>query len=203
MFVPIIISGPSAVGKDTLIKAIKNTCPNINEAVGYTTRAPRPGETNGVDLNFVSKEFFMELIKKDLLIEYAIFNNEYYGMPKHELLKSKDQLIIFNVGISGAKAIKNIVPNAISILLIPPSYEELINRLGNRDIKRLDNLESDLHEASTFFDYCLVSETNNIKNVVKNFFKIINGNTEEFELKKNIKKIEKIKKSNIENMALS
>lgn len=202
MYVPIIISGPSGVGKDTLVKAITNDYPNIKEAVGYTTRKPRECEINGVDLNFVTKEYFKELIERDLLIEYAIFNNEYYGMPKNELRKAKTQLTIYNIGISGARAIKNIVPSAISILLIPPTYDELVYRLGNRGISRLKNLESDLYEAMTFFDYCLVSETNNLDKIVENFVRILSGNGEQFKIENYINKIKQIVNSDEINQKL-
>lgn len=182
VFNPIVISGPSGVGKDTLIKFIKKDFPNIREAVGYTTRSIREGEVAGEDLNFVDKDDFLNLIKNDQLIEYATFNNEYYGMGKNELEQAKSKLTIFNIGISAAHIIKNLVPKTITILLLPPSYDELVKRLGDRGLTRLRNIEKDLQYAATFFDYCLISETDKVGNVVNNFFDILNGNNEKFKI---------------------
>lgn len=192
MNIPIIISGPSGVGKDTLVKSITSTYPEIKEAVGYTTRKPRENEVNGVDLNFVSKDYFRYLINHDMLIEYALFNNEFYGMPKTELTKLRDQKMIYNIGVSGARTIKELIPESIAILLIPPSYNELVYRLGNRGKERLKNMASDLKEASSFFDYCLVSKTDKVDELVENFKDILSGHGEEYRIENYFNRIKDI-----------
>lgn len=176
---PIIISGPSGAGKDTAIKALMRKNSQIRDAVGYTTRQPREGEVNGEDISFVTKEQFEVLINNDLLIEYAYYNGHYYGMPKSEVEKAIDELTIFNVGISGAKAIKSYNQEAITILLLPPSTEELVKRMGNRGAGRLKRVKTDIEEALTFFEFCIVSQNNEIEKLVNDIESVIYFNNPE------------------------
>ena len=181
-YYPIIISGPSGTGKDTAIKALMRKNSQIRDAVGYTTRLPRENEVHGKDISFVTREEFEKLIKKDLLVEYAEFANEYYGMPKSEVEKSFNELTIFNVGISGARAIKNYVPNATTILLLPSSKEELVMRLGNRGKERLQRAYNDIKEASNFFEFCIISHNKEIEKVISDIESVIYYKNPEFRI---------------------
>lgn len=181
-YYPIIVSGPSGTGKDTAIKALMRKNSQIRDAVGYTTRKPRYGEIDGKDISFVTKEQFQVLIRENLLLEYAQFDNEYYGMPKKEVERAEKELTIFNVGISGAKAIKSYNKDAIAILLLPPSKEELIKRMGTRGEERLKRVRNDVTEAVAFFDFCIVSQNNEFDKLVSNIESIIYYKNPEFHI---------------------
>lgn len=159
-FRPIIISGPSGSGKDTIIKLLISRNKNIHDALGYTTREPRDGEKNGREILFTSVEHFKSMIENNQLIEYAKFAGNYYGMPIEEVKNATKKLTVFNVGISGAKAIKQFNPNSIAILILPSTKEELLLRLGNRGIERFERARQDVKEAIHFFDYLIISPNN-------------------------------------------
>lgn len=190
MYYPIVICGPSGTGKDTAIKALIRKNPTIRDAVGYTTRTLRENEINGKDICCVTKEAFEQLINDELLIEHAKFDNEYYGMPKEEVEKSENEMTIFNIGVSGAKAIKDYNSNAITILLLPPSKEELVERLGNRGEERLKRVKNDVAEAANFFDYCVISENNQIDKLVNDIESIIYNKNQEFNISNSTEFIE-------------
>ncbi len=159
-FRPIIISGPSGSGKDTIIKLLISRNVGIHDALGYTTRKPREGEVNGREILFTSIEVFKSMIENEQLIEYTRFAGNYYGMPIEEVKNASKRLTIFNVGISGAKAIKQFNENSVAILILPPTKEDLLLRLGNRGIERFERAKQDVEEAIQFFDYLIISPNN-------------------------------------------
>ena len=189
-YYPIVICGPSGTGKDTAIKALISKNPKIRDAVGYTTRTLRENEINGKDICSVTKEAFEQLINDELLIEHAEFDNEYYGMPKIELEKAETEMTVFNIGVSGAKAIKEFNSNAVTILLLPPSKEELVTRLGNRGEERLKRVKNDVAEAASFFDYCVISENNEIDKLVQDIESIIYNQNQDFHISNSTEFIE-------------
>lgn len=180
---PIIVSGPSGSGKDTIIKELIKRNPFIHDAVGYTTRMPRKGETSGKDINFTTEEEFAKMIENNQFIEYAKFAGNYYGMPFSEVEMSSKRLTIFNVGVSAASVIKSSSSSSTTILVLPPSKEELLVRLGERGIERFKCAIEDVKLASTFFDYLVISRTNLVDCAVDDVEKIIFNTSEELLLK--------------------
>ncbi len=168
---PIVISGPSGSGKSVLIEYIEKKYPNFLEATGITTREKRENEIGR--MYFVSKTYFEKLILSNLLIEYCIYNNNYYGIPKSEFEKLLNYYLIFNVSYSSAEEIKKIYKDTIMIYLMPPSKHELLRRLGNRGKERyLLGIQETMKNAFKY-DYLLLSLTNNLETTTDDFMDII------------------------------
>ena len=171
---PIVISGPSGSGKSALIDNIERQDPTFIEAIGVTTRERRPMEV--IKMDFITKEEFEELINKNNLIEYTLYNNNYYGVSKSEFEKLKDYNLIFNVGYSSAHEIQSIYPETHMIYLLPPNKEELLRRLGDRDYERyIVGIEETMKNA-LFYDYLLISLTDNLDETTADFMDIISEN---------------------------
>jgi len=168
---PIVISGPSGAGKSVLIEFIENQNPLFLEAIGSTTRKKRDIEVG--KMYFISKEEFELLIKNNGLIEYCIYNGNYYGVSKKEFEKLKDYHLIFNVGYSSAKEIKTIYQDTCMIYLLPPTKEELLKRLGDRGIERYKlGIEETLNHAFKY-EYLLLSQSNDLNTTYNDFMDII------------------------------
>ncbi len=173
--IPIVITGPSGTGKTKLIEYITNRNIEYTEAVGVTTRERRKTDKN---INFITKENFVNLINEHRLIEYTIFNGNYYGMPINELDKLKRQSVIFDVGYSSAKLVKMTYNKTKMIYMLPPSEEELIKRLKkeNRDINRFVLGKNETLKNSQYYDYLLISDTDNMEAIYQNFINIVEKN---------------------------
>lgn len=130
----IILSAPSGAGKSTLAKALRERPPNLAVSISHTTRAPRPGEQDGVHYYFVAPAQFQEMIAADVFVEHARVFDNYYGTSRAEierLLKTgKD--VILDIDWQGARNIKRAFPDAVSIFILPPSRADLETRLRNR-----------------------------------------------------------------------
>ncbi len=130
----IIISSPSGGGKGTLIKEVLKTTPNIGYSVSYTTRAMRQGEENERDYFFVSREEFVSLIEQNEFLEYATVHDNFYGTSKTQVnqeIKSGNDVIL-EIDVQGAENILKDFPEAVSIFILPPTYEILRDRLTAR-----------------------------------------------------------------------
>jgi guanylate kinase len=138
----IIISGPSGVGKDTVIQRMKERNLPFHFIVTATTRPPRPEEVNGVNYFFVSSDEFAEMIEKDELLEYAIVYNDYKGIPKEQvrqaLTSGKD--VVMRIDVQGAAKIRLLSPDALLIFLTTQSEEEMISRLKTRKSETREGL---------------------------------------------------------------
>lgn len=168
---PIVISGPSGSGKSVLIEYIERQNPLFLEATGSTTRKKREIETGR--MYFISKEEFELLIKSGGLIEYCIYNGNYYGVSRNEFEKLKEYHLIFNVGYSSAKEIKSIYQGTCMIYLLPPTKEELLKRLGNRDIERYNlGIEETLNNAFKY-EYLLLSQPYDLNTTYCDFMDIV------------------------------
>lgn len=138
----IVVSGPSGAGKDTICQKLIKENSNIWMSVSMTTRKPRPLEKDGVDYFFVSKEDFFNKINDNTFLEYASYNDYYYGTPKdkveEKLNEGKDVILV--IDINGAINIKKIIPSALFIFIMPPDMETLKNRLIGRKTESKDKV---------------------------------------------------------------
>ncbi|RJQ45117.1 MAG: guanylate kinase [Anaerolineaceae bacterium] len=179
----IVISGPSGVGKDSVVKALKSRSERFHFVVTANTRAPRPDEVEGVDYFFVSKDHFEEMIKKDELAEWAHVYGDYKGVPKIQvedaLASGKD--VLMRLDIQGAKRIKKIYPFAILIFLVPSNEEEWNRRLlarakeQGRDVDmdiRIEKVKEELN-ALDIFDYAVVNADYQLDQTVETILAII------------------------------
>ena len=167
---PIVITGPSGSGKSVLIEYIEQNNPLFIEAYGATTREKRENETG--KMYFISHDEFEQLIDKNLLIEYCIYRNNYYGVLKSELEKLRERYVMFNVGYSSAQVIQSMQKSTFMIYLLPPK-EELLRRLGDRGYERyLLGIEETVNNAEKF-DYLLLSQTDNLKGTYEDFMNIV------------------------------
>lgn len=145
-----VLSGPSGVGKGTVINRILANIPDIQKSISATTRKPRTGEENGQDYFFVSKEEFENMVKHDLFMEWAEFTGNLYGTPiswvKNKLKQGID--VILEIEIQGAKQIHDKYPEACLIFLSPPSIQALEERLKNRNTESPEKRALRLSKAS-------------------------------------------------------
>ena len=140
-----VVSGFSGSGKGTIMRELmKKYADSYALSISATTRNPRPGETDGVEYFFRTKEQFEQMIKDDALIEYAQFVGNYYGTPKayveEQLEAGKD--VILEIEIQGALKVKEKFPDTLLLFVTPPSAEELKNRLIGRGTETMDVIES-------------------------------------------------------------
>lgn len=162
-----VISGPSGVGKGTLVKEVLNRNPKIKLSVSVTTRLPRANEVNGINYHFFTKEQFEKLVENNELIEWAQFADNYYGTYEkvvNEVLEEGYDLIV-EIDVQGALQIKEKRPDAILIFILPPSFDELKNRLKGRCTetievieKRLSIVESE-YAKKDFFNHQLINDS--------------------------------------------
>lgn len=145
----VVISGFSGAGKGTVVKKILEKSEDFCLSVSMTTRAPRPGEEDGRDYFFVSKEKFEETIKSDGLIEYAQFVGNYYGTPRAyvEQRLSEGKNVILEIEIQGAMNIKKLYPESVLLFITPPTAEELERRLKGRGTETEDVIAGRLSRA--------------------------------------------------------
>ncbi len=161
-----IISGPSGSGKDTLMVELFKKCPEIKFSISSITRAMREGEVEGVKYNFISKEQFEQMIKEDKLLEYNSYVGNYYGTPRKPVEDEieKGNNILIEVDVNGAAQIKEKMPEAVSMFIMPPSFEELERRLSGRGTeseelirKRMQSSLDEIKRASEY-DYIIVND---------------------------------------------
>lgn len=171
---PIVISGPSGSGKSELINYVESHNSMFIEATGSTTRLRREKETGR--MNFISRGEFEQLISQGNLIEYTIYNGNYYGVSKQEFEKLGSRHVMFNVGYSSAKEIKGCYDDTLMMYLLPPTKEELLRRMGSREIERYRlGIEQTMQFAS-YYDYLLISYTDDFESTYGDFMDIVRQN---------------------------
>ena len=146
----IIITGPSGVGKCTVVKEILDKDKNICLSVSATTRSPRKGEKEGENYYFLSEENFTEMINKNLFLEWAKFAGNYYGTPL-SFVKDKIEdgfIVLLEIEVEGAKQIKHKFPQSLSIFILPPSKEELERRIRNRGTEKEEAINRRLSRST-------------------------------------------------------
>lgn len=163
----VIISGPSGVGKGTIRKALFDLPGhNFCYSVSMTTRKPRPGEVDGQDYFFVSREEFERRIKENGFLEYAEFVGEYYGTPLDYIDKqmSLGKEVIVEIEVQGALQVKERLPEAVFVFIVPPSRQTLIERLTNRGTDTSDKIKKRIEKAESEYplaykyDYIVVND---------------------------------------------
>ncbi len=130
----IVITGPSGVGKGTIVRSLLTRHPELYLSISATTRQPRPGEIDGRDYYFVSKQQFKTAIEQDELLEWAEYAGNYYGTPKTRVEEqiNRGKWVLLEIELIGARKVKKIFPDALLIFILPPSLEELERRLKGR-----------------------------------------------------------------------
>lgn len=177
-----IISGSSGVGKGTLIKEFLKKAKDISLSVSSTTRSPRPGEVHGVNYFYTTQKEFEQDVENGAFLEWAEFGGNRYGTNKNrvqEMLNSGKNVLL-EIEVQGAKQVKEKMPEAVSIFILPPSKEELENRLRGRNTeteeaiqKRMKAIEFETQE-SVNYDYKVVNDT--IERAVEEIFEIYEKN---------------------------
>lgn len=162
----VVVSGFSGAGKGTVMKALLNQYDNYALSVSVTTRQPRPGEEDGREYFFRTREEFETLIKEDALIEYAQYVGNYYGTPRsyveQKLSEGKD--VILEIEIQGAMKVKEKIPEALLVFVAPPSVEELKHRLVGRGTETPEGIASRLSRAGEeaegmeAYEYLLIND---------------------------------------------
>jgi len=165
-----ILSGPSGVGKGTVRKKLFEEKTDLQYSISMTTREMRPGETDGVDYFYRSREHFENMIAENQLLEHAKYVNNYYGTPRayveETLAKGKD--VFLEIEVQGALQVKNNFPQGVFIFLFPPSLDELKNRIEGRGteseelvINRLKEARNEI-EMMHAYDYVVVNDDVNL-----------------------------------------
>ena len=175
----IIITGPSGVGKGTVVKDLLDRNKDIWLSISATTRNPRVGEKDGLNYYFISEERFKDMIDKKEFLEWAQFAGNYYGTPLSTVNEKieKGFIVLLEIEVEGAKQIKEKFPESLSIFLLPPSKEELEKRIRNRGTEKEEAIDRRLSRAnyeiasSDQFDFVLTNH--DVDETVKEVFKII------------------------------
>ena len=162
----LIVSGLSGAGKGTICKRLMEKYPDFELSISATTRDPRPGEIHGREYFFISKEEFEERIAKDRLLEFARYVDNYYGTPKEwvEEQLSSGKNVILEIELQGAFQVREKIPGAVLIFIMPPSMEELERRLRGRGSETEEQIQKRLARAQEEmefidqYDYVIVNE---------------------------------------------
>lgn len=147
----VVLSGPSAVGKSSVVRRLRDEMPELHFSVSATTRLPRPGEVDGVDYHFVSGERFQELIDNGDLLEWAEIHGglQRSGTPARPVAEASaaGHPVLIEVDLAGARAVKKAMPESITVFLAPPSWEALENRLTGRGTETAEAIDRRLTTA--------------------------------------------------------
>ena len=162
----IVISGPSGAGKDTIVNELLKENENIWLSISATSRKPRSGEIDGIHYFFLTKEEFEERIKDNDFLEYASYNDNYYGTPKSDIIEKLNNGIdvVLVIEIQGALKVKELIPEAVFIFIMPPSMSELRRRLVDRKtedkekiLKRFKTAYKEINEVSKY-NYVVIND---------------------------------------------
>lgn len=177
----VVISGPSGVGKDAVVRSLQKRGLQLHFVVTMTSRKPRSGEVDGVDYFFVSKEQFEERIRMNGFIEHALVYEEYKGIPKDQIQSAfaSGRDVILRVDVQGARTLRALFPDAVLIFLIPTNVQEWYERLRNRKTEtpeslalRLETAKEEL-ERLPEFDYVVVNAQDRLEETVDTIHSII------------------------------
>jgi guanylate kinase len=162
----VIVSSPSGGGKGTLIRRVLKAVPNVGYSVSFTTRPPRAGEINARDYFFISEEKFREMVERREFLEWAHVHAHFYGTGRAQVEKELKERrdIILEIDVQGAESVRRLVPSAVGVFILPPSFEILRERLVARGSEqastlalRLGNARSEV-EHYREFDYVIIND---------------------------------------------
>lgn len=144
-----VVSGPAGVGKGTLVKRVRKERPNLGLTVSATTRAPRPGEVDGVDYHFMSDAEFSAHVEAGDFLEWAQVHDHRYGTLKSEVDRclSSGQSVVLEIDVQGARNVRRVYPHAVLVFIEPPSWEVLVARLEGRGTEDANSLQIRLADA--------------------------------------------------------
>jgi guanylate kinase len=179
----IVISGPSGVGKDTVIQRMKERKLPFHFVVTATTRPPRPNEVHGVDYFFVSHDEFAEMINQDELLEYAIVYNDYKGIPKQQVRQALEsgKDVVMRIDVQGATTIRELCEDALMIFLTTQDEQEMVTRLSARKTETPEGLNLRIATARqelkriVEFDYVVVNREDQLDDAVDTILAIIHS----------------------------
>ncbi|MFN0109302.1 MAG: guanylate kinase [Blastocatellia bacterium] len=162
----IIVSAPSGAGKTTLVSEVLNRDARIKPSVSFTSRSPRNGEENGAHYNFVSAEEFRAMIERGDFLEWAEVHGNFYGTSRRlvEQLRGEGHDVILTIDVQGAEQARQLFPDAVSVFILPPSYQTLLDRLDTRGANGKDDLQLRLRNAIDElaqyqnFDYAIIND---------------------------------------------
>ncbi|HIW92358.1 MAG TPA: guanylate kinase [Candidatus Corynebacterium avicola] len=182
----VVLAGPSAVGKSTVVSGLRDSVPDLFFSVSWTTRDPRPGEVDGRDYHYVSRDRFREEVDAGLMLEWAEIHGglQLSGTPRRPVSDALEagRPVLVEVDLVGARNIKQMMPEALTVFLAPPSWEVLVDRLTGRgteseDVirRRLETAEEEL-AAQSEFDCVVVNE--DVDSAVAEIGGLLTGSTQ-------------------------
>lgn len=163
-----IVSGPSGSGKTSVVQHLLSTVPRLLFSVSYTTRTPRAGEQNGREYHFVQPEEFQQMIARRELLEYAEVFGHYYGSHRDALDEAARQGsdLLLDIDVQGAQQVKERLPDAVAVFVLPPSWQELEHRLRARGLdapeavqRRLRCAREEIELSPNIYDYLVVNRS--------------------------------------------
>lgn len=161
---PIVMAGPTGVGKTTVARALAAESDRFVFSVSVTTRPPRRSERDGADYEFVSREDFEHMVRAGELAEWAPVHDYLYGTPRRNLTRRDGRRVLLDIDVQGAAQVRESVPSAVSVFLLPPSLEVLLARLSGRGTEPREEIAQRLQVARTElarvpeFDHVLVND---------------------------------------------
>lgn len=175
----VILSGPSGVGKDTVLLKWIHMNPLVEKMVSYTTRPPRPGEVDGYDYRFVSHEEFEELARRGEFFESENVYGNYYASPSRQIERAliDGKIAVLKIDVKGARKAMKLRPDALTVFIVPPSFEELERRVRERstesepEIRRRLAVARDELRASIDYEYRVVNDS--VDNAVRQINEIV------------------------------
>lgn len=195
-----VISGPSGVGKTSIIRSVLERVKNVVFSVSCTTRKQRPGEINGVDYFFISQEEFDEMIRGNKFLEWAKVHDNYYGTPLNFVFKHMDDGndVILDIDVQGALNVKRNFAKAKFIFIAPPSYQTLGERLKRRGTETEEKIQRRLETARKEikyipeFEYLIINE--DLESSITNLISIIYAERLKFDKLKETDKVRNLLK---------
>ena len=178
---PVVLSAPSGAGKTTIARALVEDGEDVVFSVSATTRSARDHEVDGVDYRFLSETDFRTMIEADEFVEWAEVHGHLYGTSRKALQNAQDQgrFLILDVDVQGAMQVRQGVPDAVLVFVLPPSADALVQRLRERGtegedtlVRRIENARGELEKASEF-DYVVVNE--NLGQAIDDVRRIVRG----------------------------
>lgn len=189
-----VISGPAGSGKGTVVAALREMMPDIGFSVSATTRAPRPGELDGVNYHYITRERFTEMLEGGEILEHTEYCGNFYGTPKSEAERviGEGRDIILEIEVEGALQVKRLMPeDTVTVMLIAPDKAELERRLRGRGTETDEVIRTRLARAVTEvslaekYDYVVINETGKSEECAERLYSIIKAEHSKYSRMKN------------------